>query len=348
LWALPTYLTAIEERNMSAFYDPMDVIADLFDPLTRPNHGFTSVSQLCIVTRIPEDFGRRNVAKVEGRFHARLIQVENHRLMLSDRGRRVWKLALQERAEAENGEGPTELLTVECAPCVAEAACVAKALSEFKKDFGDHMRLRICDLEAVSVRQNIAGHITDVAIGLAEDGDARSGIEALQATASAGILFPEGHWLQSGVEPVAGSDLKRDEQVFISADALTLPGVREWLQGVVNRVECDSHALIRRCVVTGLGLGVTLRLDGEDMADGLRSRSLASVDSQRLCFYLPRRATELSELARALLEVLRKHLETPKNESRIATEPATVSTALPVAAGEIGGLPITSLEETKS
>ena len=94
----------MEERHMIPFYDAMDLFADLVERLTRPNHGITSMSQLCKMERIPDDLARRNVAKLEERFRGRLIQVENHRLSLSERGHRVRKLALQERAVAEVGE----------------------------------------------------------------------------------------------------------------------------------------------------------------------------------------------------------------------------------------------------
>jgi DNA-binding transcriptional LysR family regulator len=335
---------------MNSFYDPMDLIADLFEPLTRPNHGITSVAQLCKIKRIPEDFGRRNVAKAEERFRGRLTQVENHRLTLNDKGRRVWNLALQERAVAENGEGAIETLTVECASYVAEATFFTRAISEFVAAFGGLVRLRICNLEAASVRQNIAGHITDFALGLVDDDDGRSGIEPLEARVSAVLGIPVGHRLQNGVGPVSGSDLQPEDRLFISPDALTLPGLHDWLQGVAsgNRLEFDSHALIRRCAATGLGLGVSLCVDGKEMTDGLKSRLLAGVNAQPLCFYLPRRAAELSEHATALVDVIRKHQEIPKNLSQTSTEPTTPSIALSIADGEIDKSPITSLEETNS
>jgi DNA-binding transcriptional LysR family regulator len=334
---------------MRQFLHAIVLFAFLGEPLTRANHGYSSMSQLCRRLRVDEDLCRRAVAHLEERFHGPQIAVENHRLTLTTLGRRVWMLACQVRDLEENSEDAAETLSVEIAPCLGEAL-LPLVLPGFLAAFGGLLRLRICNLDAASVKQNIARRQTDFGMGFVEDGEARSGVEVLGARIPWVVLIPPGHKLQNGVGPVAGTDLRPDDRVYIPCEALTLPGLCQWLKGVESayRVECDSPNLIRRLAARGLGLGVTLDLGLGDISDGLAGRPIAGVEEQRLCFYLPRRADDLSEAASALLEAIRRQVEILKDESRISTEPAGDSTPLPVGSGDFGALPLTSLEATKS
>jgi DNA-binding transcriptional LysR family regulator len=333
---------------MKQFHEPMELFVEVFEPLTLPNHSITSISQLCKIQRILDDPVRRTVATLEKRFRGSLCAVENHRLILNPLGYNVWKLARQERALAESGEEATETLTVECAPYLAEML-FPNVLPGLMKGFGGLIGLRIFNLDAGAVRQNIAAHITDFGIGIFGD-DARSGVEALDARITASVAIPTGHRLQDGVGAVASADLRPDDRILISREALGLPGLGQWLQSIerANRIECDSPNLIRRCVEARLGLGLIFGFGGEGQRDGLTVRPIAGVEEQRLCFYLPRRAADLSEPARALMDEIRKHLESLKAESRVSAEPATVSTPLAVGDGDFGGNPMTSLEESNS
>jgi DNA-binding transcriptional LysR family regulator len=258
-------------------------------------------------------------------------------------------VACQVRDLEENAANAAETLSAEFAPYLGEAL-LPLVLPGFLAAFGGLLRLRICNLDAASVKQNIAGRQTDFGMGFLEDGEARSGVEVLEARIPWVALIPPGHKLQNGVGPVAGSDLLPDHRVFIPRECLALPGLCQWLKGVEGpyRVECGSPNMIRRLAAARLGLGVTLGLGLEDLSDGLTVRPIAGVEEQRLCFYLPRRADDLSEAASALLEAIRRQVEILKDESRISTEPASDSTPLPVGGSDFGGLPQTSLEATKS
>lgn len=334
---------------MKRFYDAIVLFAIVFEPLTRPNHGITSVSQLCRKKRIDEDLVRRYAAKLEKKYSAPLFEVRNHRLELTALGQRVLlEVALKDLALVESGEEAIETLTVECAPYLAEAL-FPKILPAFMQDFGGPIALRIFNLEAAAVQQNIATHKTDFGIAILEDG-AGSGVEALDANIAALLAIPSGHRLQDHVGPVAASDLQLDDRVFIPGEALTLPDLGEWLKSVksANRVECDSLNLFRRCVGAGLGLGVILGFGGECQSDGVTIRPISGVKEQRLCFHVPRRSADLSEPARALMDEIRKHLESLKANSRGSMEPAAVSTPLAVSNGDSSELPTTPSEGTRS
>jgi len=264
-------------------------------------------------------------------------------------GRRVWKVACQVRDLEENTEDAAETLSVEIAPCLGEAL-LPPVLPGFLAAFGGLLRLRICNLDAASVKQNIARRQTDFGMGFVEDGEARSGVEVLEARIPWIALIPSGHNLQNGVGPVAGSDLRRDDRVFIPREAFALPDLCQWLKGVESayRVECVSQNMIRRLTAAGLGLGVTWDLGCEDLSDGLTVRPIAGVAEQRLCFYVPRRAADLSESASALLDAIRRQVEILQRESRVSTESAGEATPSPVGGSDFGALPISSLEATKS
>ncbi len=335
---------------MKQYLDALTLFAFLGEPLTHPNTGYSSMSQFYRRHRIDDDLGRRALAHLEKRFHGPLIAVENHRLTLTTLGRHVWESACRLRDLEENTANAAETLSAAFAPSLGEAL-LPRVLPGFLAAFGGLLRLRIGDLDAASVKQNIAGRQTDFGMGFVEDGEARSGVEVLEARIPWVVWVPPGHKLQNGVGPVAGTDLRPDDRVFIPREALALPGLCQWLKGVESayRVEMrDSPNLIRRLAARGLGLGVTLDLGREDLSDGLAVRPIAGVEEQRLCFYLPRRSADLSEAASALLDALRRQVEILKGESRISTEPAGDSTPLPVGDGDFGALPMTSLEATKS
>jgi len=334
---------------MKQYLDALTLFAFLGEPLTRANHGYSSMSQLYRRRRIDDDLGRRALAHLEKRFHGPLIAVENHRVTLTTAGRRAWELACQVRDLEENAEDAAETLSVEIAPCLGEAL-LPLVLPGYLAAFGGLLRLRICNLDAASVKQNIARRQTDFGMGFVEDGEARSGLEVLEARIPWVALIHPGHKLHEGVGPVAGSDLRPGDRVFIPREALALPGLCQWLKGVESayRVECDSPNLIRRLAARGFGLGVTLDLGLGDISDGLAVRPIAGVEEQRLCFYLPRRAADLSEAASALLDAIRGQVETLKGESRVSTEPAGDATPLPLGDGDFGAHPVTSLEATKS
>jgi DNA-binding transcriptional LysR family regulator len=296
---------------MNQFHDEMELFAALVEPLTRPNHGYASMLQLCRRIRIGDDLCRRGVAKLVDRFGP-LIAVENHRLTLTAQGRRVWEVARQVRALGENGMDGTAILNVECSPFLAEV--LLQVLPGFLGVFGGVLGLRICNLDEAAVKQNIAAHRTDFGIGLipAED-EVHSGMEVLETKVLWVLLMHTGHRFQDGIRPVAGSDLRPDDRIFLPSDAMQVPSLGQWVKGVDahNRVECDSLTLIRRVAAAGLGLGVTIGLDCVDTIDGLVVRQIAGVEEQRLCLHLPRRAANLSEPAVALLDAIRGYVAMP-------------------------------------
>jgi DNA-binding transcriptional LysR family regulator len=335
------------KRTMNQIHDEIELLAVVADPLTRLNHGYASISQLCRRLGFSDDFVRRGLAKLERRFHGPLIGVENYRLTLTALGQPVFELARRLRDLGTNGEDSTEILTVECAPILAEML-LPQVLPSFMEVYGGLLSLRVCNLVAASVRQNIAAQRSAFGFGCVQDDDARDGIEVLEARIPWVVLIPAGHRLQSGVGPVADTDLRPDERVFVCGEVSALPGLRQWLQGVESayRVECDSFHLIQRLAKAGLGLGVTLDFDCEGQSDGVSVRPIADVQEQKLCFYLPRRAADLSEPARTLADAIRKHFEVWKDESRSTSPTNGEATTTEISATSHPEETTLALEET--
>jgi DNA-binding transcriptional LysR family regulator len=305
---------------MNHFHDEIELLVVICEPLMRPGHGIGSLSQLSRRVRVGDDLLRRTLTKCEERFHGPLIGVENHRLQVTALGRRVLEPASRLVALTENGQDICETLTVEIAPCLAEGGLLTESLTAFLQPFSGLIRLRFCDLDIGAVRENISDRRT-TAFGIgfaAEDEEPRSGMELLPAKLAWTVLISPNSSLHGNSGPVAGNDLHPDSRIFLPAEAQGLPGFRQWLQKVepAYQTECSSPGLIRRLVRAGQGLGVALDLGG-DAEDGLAVRPISGVEKQRVCLYLPRRAADLSEPARALLDGVRRFVGELQGGTRV-------------------------------
>jgi hypothetical protein len=321
------------------------VVVDMIDAITRPNHSVRSTTQHCRVGGVDEDHWRRELPKLENRF-GQLIDTENFRLVPTAKGLDVCEAYRRVCALAVNNQDTTEMLTVEC-DCVGEQL-LRRALPTFLEVFGP-IRLRICKLEPTNIKQNLVTRRTHLGIAaMSVSEDVNGGMEVLKAKPPFwGIMIPDGHRLKGHGPVVAGSEL-RNERIFVPSEAAGLPWLREALKGVDSsyRVECDSAA-IPRFVAARLGLGVILALGCEDGSNGLAVRPIAGAEEQRLVFYLPKRAGDVTEPARALMEGIRHWAA----EASIGPETADAP-SIPLVNGSDAeiplALPVEEMEETKA
>jgi DNA-binding transcriptional LysR family regulator len=336
-------LTQIGGKAMK-IHDPMELaVVNMIDVIKLPNHNIRSTTQHCRVGGVDEDHWRRELPKLENRF-GQLIDTENYRLVPTAKGLDVCEAYRRLQRLAVNGKDTTEMLTVEC-DAVGEEL-LRRAMPTFLEVFGP-VRLRICKLEQTNIKQNLAGRRTHLGIGaICRGDDVNGGMEVLKTKPPFwGVMTPDGHRLQDGHGPVTSADFRPNERIIVHSDAAGLPGLREALKVVESgyRLEVDSLAAIPRFVAEGLALGVTLAWGDEDVSNGLAVRPIVGAEEQRLVFYLPKRAADLTEPARALMDAIR-HLAA---EASIAPE-TVETTTIPLGNGSVAEIPLSyPLEETE-
>jgi len=310
--------------------DDLSVFYELVGPLRRPGHGFVSFMQLCKRQGLGDDRGRRAVGGLEGRWHRKLIGTdERRRLFLTADGLRACDLAVQERLlRGGNDEDNAETVTAEMPPAIA-AAVLPDVLPGFLEIYAGLVQVRIVPLVASAVKANIANRCTTFGVGWSDD-DAPAG-DTLPVTIPWCGVGSALHRLHASDAPLEAAELQDEDRVLIPGDMGALPAIRSWLEQVPlsNRLECDCWAAIRKLAASGIGLALLLDLNPNEKDSALFKRPLAGVEGMKLRLYLPRRAADLSEPAQALVDGIRRAVE-----SRFASGEASGDEMLTAAAAQ--------------
>jgi len=315
----------------------IEIFQKIADPLTEPRR-VPSWQELSRRALVQDDKVKSLIDKWEDYYRTKIIAIsDDHRLKLTDLGRKLLALAAQWTALTDQRVLPAETITVQ-APSDVVASILPAALPSFFGVYGGLVRLRFSPLEGAAARKNIAEGLTSFAIDLAEDGEAVPAAEALGPKPWV-LLVSKSHRLSHLAGPVSSEQVGNQGRVFVSSMAMANPEVSAFLAGVplADQIECEA---VQEMVAAGLGAGVALDLQGNQPGPGLTKLALEGVEPAQLRFVLPRRgASILSEPTQALVAAIRGVVET-RFASPSPVEPADV----PSVNGSAGEPLLTSLE----
>ncbi len=287
----------------------IDLFQKIAEPLTEPRR-VGSLLELSRRSGVQEDKLKRFIDKWEGSYRTKLIAIcdDDHRLKLADLGGKLLPLAVQWTALTNQRELPAETITVQAHHDVAVSIFPAALPSFFPEVYGGLVQLRIGPL-GDSVRKTVANGLASFAIDLAEEGEIVPPAEALGPRLPWILLISDTHRLSDLDDGVSCEVVRNQGRVFLSSMAMANSTVSDFLAGVPlsDRVECCA---VQEMVKAGLGVGISLDLQGNQPVAGLTKIALKGVEPAQLRFVLPRRgASVLSEPVQALIAAIRKEME---------------------------------------
>jgi DNA-binding transcriptional LysR family regulator len=316
-------------EDFDVILDYLEVFHKVAALLLRPNT-LTSLNQLAKRLRLPDDQVTRAMARLTARFQCELVVKHNRRLVLTEHGERIARIADQLFTAATTDCEAPEVLAFDVEPALAETV-LPPALTDFLSAWGGLVAVRIGrpDSDPAVLRERLANGTVSFGLGFS-DGETSASTEILAPSFPWVGLLPSTHPLGGAENGLPPELLAKADRVFVPGDERSLAVLSDVLHAIpsVRRIECESASAVRAMVAAGLGIGLDLDLGQISAAqpDGLRRVSLQGVRPEQIALFLPRKADTLSEAALSLVSAIKRVVTAPPEPQReptpVADEPS--------------------------
>jgi DNA-binding transcriptional LysR family regulator len=291
---------------MAGVFDSLTIFVEAATPLVRPNHGFSSITQLSRRARANDDKLRRTLTRLSDELNDPLIGLNGRRLALTEIGRQLLDRATQLLALAKRRaeENPVEVLKVATGDGI-DSALLADVVSAWMNEWQGLGTIQFRSLPPDLLLEQIAAGLIDLGIGWAHAFPTEPD-ERIEPAFPLMLLVPRGHALSESLGAVDGSELAETERVFLSpaADAASV----DFLGNLppVSRVAVDTSETLKSLVERG-GLGLDFTTPTASEEEAFVRRPVVGVEPATLgVFFAPGRVDARPEPVKFFVDAVRR------------------------------------------